>query len=542
MSKQTIRKLIFTILFAIVVVVIFLFNYAYKKNKKTETVSMVKQIIDEKYDKVGYSLDNKYIYGMDIENGYYHYDIYDLNGNKHEDFDATNELNIVALSEYYYITYDDIYRLYNYSNQELLSSKEMTGLNDYLIKTSNNVINYKGELLYENVDKVTSYHNNAYFNLDNSKFIDEEGELIYDNCSVIEEIKNSLITDYLIIRKDNKYYTYFTSVDTTMGSGFDSYYKKDDEVYIFIGYEKSQIYSSGVRSSSDEIKIDNKIISDYNLEPANIINDELMFVKNNKKNSYGLLNYNSGKYYDILDNVIDWEMINDRIYLFKNDDTNVLYDIKLKEVIYKSKYNLDNVIYFKNGYKTIKIDDEYVLLDDKENKIKSNKEQIVLYNEAVVVGTFDNSVLLLDKDNYINAEIIKIGKSDFIKYERNNKKIYQNLHSKKTYSSDEYIGNSNNYIMLKEEKSIKFIDLKNQKETCYRLDEDENVLSLPIKDSIIIGNDKNIKVINSKGKELKEIKDTVVEDIYYNKNNNKIVIITSDSNKKSVKKGSYVCE
>ena len=109
MSKQTIRKLIFTILFAIIVVVIFLFNYAYKKNKKTETVSMVKQIIDEKYDKVGYSLDNKYIYGMDIENGYYHYDIYDLNGNKHEDFDSTNELNIVALSEYYYITYDGGY-------------------------------------------------------------------------------------------------------------------------------------------------------------------------------------------------------------------------------------------------------------------------------------------------------------------------------------------------------------------------------------------------------------------------------------------------
>ena len=423
MSKQTIRKLIFTIIFAAVVVVIFLFNYAYKKNKKTETVSMVKQIINEKYDKVGYSLDNKYIYGMNNEGGYYHYDIYDLNGNKHEKFDTTNELNIVTLSEYYYITFDDIYRLYNYSNEELLSSKEMTRLNDYLIKTSNNVVNYKGELLYENVNEVDSYHNSAYFNLDNSKLIDEEGDLIYDNCSVIEEIKNSLITDYLIIRKDNKYYTYFTSVDTTMGSGFDSYYKKDDEVYIYIGYEKSQIYSSGIRSTSDEIKFDDRIKNDYNLEPANIINDELMFVKNNKKNSYGLLNYNSGKYYDVLDSVISWKKINDKIYLFKNNDTNVLYNINSKEVVYKSKYDLDNVVYFKNGYKTIKVNDEYILLDDKENKVNSNSEQIIIYNEPVIVGTFDNSVVLLDKDKYIDAEIIKIGKNDYIKYEKNNKKI-----------------------------------------------------------------------------------------------------------------------
>lgn len=542
MSKQTIRKLIFTILFAAVVVIIFRFNYVYKKNKKTETVSMVKQIINEKYDKVGYTLDNKYIYGMDVEDGYYHYDVFDLNGNKHEKFDTTNELNIVALSEYYYITYDYLYRLYNYSNEELLSSTEMTRLNDYLIKTSDNVVNYKGELLYDNVDKVDSYHNESFFNIDNKKFIDEEGELIYDNCSVIEEIKNSFITDYLIIKKDGKFYTYFPSVDTTMGSGFDSYYKEDEKVYIYIGFEKNQIYNSGVRNSIKDIEFDKKTKKEYDLNPANIINDDLMFVKNNKKNNYGLLDYNSNKYYFILDNVTEWKKMNNKIYLFKNDDESVLYNIKTKEVLYKSKKDLSNIIYYKNGYKTIKNEGNYVLLDKDDNEVKTSDKQIVLYNESVVVGVFDNLVEIFNQDNSINGEILNIGNTDYIKYEKDNKKIIQNLYNLKKYSSNDYVENSKYFIMVKDKNVLRIYDLKNDKETSYELGEKENILSLPIKDSIILGNEKKFSVINSKGKEIKEVKNTKIEDIYYNKNNNKIVVITSDGEENNVKKGSYVCE
>ena len=62
MSRKTVRKLIFTLVFIFILVIAFLLNHEYKKYKRTTTVSLIKQIINEKYDRVDYSLDDNYLY------------------------------------------------------------------------------------------------------------------------------------------------------------------------------------------------------------------------------------------------------------------------------------------------------------------------------------------------------------------------------------------------------------------------------------------------------------------------------------------------
>ena len=541
MSRKTVRKLIITIVLIILLVIVFIFNYVYKKYRRTNNVSMIKQIINEKYDKVDYSLDNNYIYAMNNSDGKYYYDVFDLNGNKEESFSSDKELNLVALSEYYYIVQDDsMYYLYNYDNELITYSRNMRRLNDELILVGNNIINYSGDSLYSNVDNVDSYHKDSFFNINDELFIDDDGDLVYDNCKVMEDVENTFITNYLILKINDNYYTFFTTVKNILGDGFDSYYIDDDEVSIYIDNDRYLIYNTGFRKKVSTFTINNKD-NKYFYETKNRINNDYMIVNNREEKNYGIYSIFDGKYYPLTKKYTGYKRINKDYYLVQGTYENVVFGIKEKKIIYSSTYDLSNIVYYEDNSKVIKINDNYVLFDENDNEVLRSNKQIILENKKVLFGLFDEDVVVYNS-MFIDGKTVLINGEYYVKYEKENEKIIQNLSSLKKYTSKDYVETINDHIILKDGSIVKFYDIYNNSESEYELSENEDIISLPFKDIIITKYKNDIEFINFKGKNIKEIEEKDVKEIIYNEKNNKIVVITYIKSNNSVKEGSYVCE
>lgn len=538
MSKKTVRKLIITIVLIIILVIVFIFNYVYKKYRKTDNVSLIKQIINEKYDKVNYMLDDNYIYGLNVSGGTYYYDIFDLNGNKEESFSSDKELDIVALSDNYYIYLEDgIYYLYDYDNNLITYSKDMRRLNDELVLVGSTIINYSGDYLYSGVNKVDSYRKDTFFNINDELLIDDDGDLIYDNCKVMEDVENTFITNYLILKINDKYYTYFTSVKNILGDSFDSYYIDDDEVSVYTDNDRYLIYNTGFRKKVSTFTINNKN-NKYFYETKNRINNDYMIVNNLEDNNYGIYGIFNGKYYPLLKKFNGYKRIDNNYYLIQGDNENIIFSLKDNKTIYKSNKDLSNIVYYEDGTKVLKENNKYLLLDDKNNEILSNDKQIIIEGKKILFGTFDDDIIVYN-NSIIDGKILKINNDYYVRYEKNDKKIIQNLKTLKKYVSDDYTESIGNYIVLKKDNKVIFNNIKSGNSSEYKLSKKEDIISLPFKDVIVTKYNKDIEFVNFSGKILKEVEDIDIKEIIYNKKNNKIVVITRDN---SGKEGSYVCE
>ena len=540
MSRKTVRKLIFTLVFIFILVIAFLLNHEYKKYKRTTTVSLIKQIINEKYDRVDYSLDDNYLYAYNYSGGIFYYTIFDLNGNEIDTFQTIRELNIVGLSEDYYITYsDDMYHLYNLSNVEIATSNNMVRLNDNLIQTNDSIIDSNGKELFKDVKDVSSYHNDRYFNINNNIFINEDGEVVYDDCDVMAEIKNSFITDYLILKMSNKYYTYFPSIKNIVGSSFESFFIEDDEVFEYSYGEWYKILSSGVRSKINTIKLE-EYDEKYILSSKDIINTRFIVARDINDSSYGILDMRTDNYYSLLKDYKKFIKLNDSYCLVIGEKESVIFNLDDLKEVYRSANDISSIIYYENNYKTIKHNNEYVLLDEKDNEIIKSDKQIIIDNSRVLCGVFDEEVQVYKDKKMINGNITIVDGKEYVYYENNNK-ILRNLYTGKNYTSDKFISNTNNYIVVENNNKLELYDVSDDTKDEYNLD-DEKILSNVFKNIIIVGNEDSVKFITMTGKTFKEEDDIEIKKVYYNKRINKIVIITTNGSNNNVKEGSYVCE
>ena len=171
MSKNFYKKLVITIIFVFVLIVSFLLYGNINRNNHSDKVSIVKNIINERYDEVVY-LGNNYIYAFNKGNNY-EYTVFDLNGNKLYGFENKNLLNIVTVSKKYFITKDDEYHLYNDLYEEINKGDNIYSISDYLIYVDGNVINYNNEVLFSDVLNIKDYYNEEYFLIDNN-FVDKK--------------------------------------------------------------------------------------------------------------------------------------------------------------------------------------------------------------------------------------------------------------------------------------------------------------------------------------------------------------------------------
>ena len=532
MNKNDIKKLIFSIVFIVFLILFFLFGKNINDNKKIKKITIVKNIVKEKYDNVYYKKDSKYIYTLNRNNGF-SYDIFDLHGNRIYSIHSDKELNIIKIMKKYYILYDKEYYLFNDRNEEIASGSVIEGINEYLIKIDNRIINYKNEVLFNDVYDITTFDNNNYLNINNYYLVNKKGEIIEDNTLVYKEINNNSFTDFLIIKKGNKYYTFFINLDKVIGDGFDSY-NVGKNILIRNNGTIYKIYKTGLRKKY--ITISNEIINDYIIDKKYILVDKA-FVTRKKDNSFGVIDLKTKKYIKITKNQVkSLKKIDKNNYLIKSN-YNILFNIKKNKTIIKTKNSLDNIVLFNNDYKTVKKSDKYILFDKNWKEVYESDKQIII-NKDIIAGKIENEFCYYN----INNKTKKILNKALINnntYFYNNGIVYDDKF-KKIIKSNMIIFNKNS-IMYLDKKKITFDYIIEKKKYTYDLLKGEEIVNNNLSDIILIESDNYLKILDDKGDILKKIRNRKIVNYYYTENGY-IIIITSLENDKNIYYGSYIAE
>lgn len=457
--KDYIKKLIVSIVFVVLLIILFLVVKGINENRQKDGISLVKQIIKEKYENVYYIDGSKYIYTVNFEDSKYVYSVFDLSGNKLYSFNTEEEINITGISKNYFITRDIKYHLYDTDYNEITDGDEISPINNYLVKVDDTIINLDNEIVFKDIYSLKLYNDGKLLNINDYYLTDRKGKIIYKNSVVKEEIKSNYITDYLIIKKDDKYYTFFVRIGKIIGDGFDKYIY-NNKLYVKDNDNIYRVYKTGFRKKTDKKISFDKTKQDYSLE-------------------------------------------------------------------------------FENKYKTIQKNNMYYLIDNNNKEILKSKKQIVLYKTNIKKGLVKKEILLYDlkTKNKYDSKKITINKKKY--YLFNNTIISTDF--KEEYSSKDYLSYFKNTIFYKDKNNIVFKNLKNDKTYTYELDLKDDIFNdKDLNKVIIIDRDNEMILVDLKGDIIKRLKDKKIVD-YYEINNKILFIIEIEKN--GIKyQGSYLAE
>ncbi|MBR2712574.1 MAG: hypothetical protein IKE73_02570 [Bacilli bacterium] len=542
MNKKNLKKLIFVIIFISILVSFTLFIKNYNKKNYSESITFVKRIIKEKYDEVIYNEESDYFYAYYLEDNFYNYDIYDINGNNIYSFESNEKLDIVSIRKKYFIVKKDKFILYDNEFKEITYSDNIKALSNKLILVDNRIIDISRKVVFDNIDRVNNYGDNNYFLLNNNILINKSGEILLDGYNVVEEVDNDIHSAFLIVKKD-KYYTFLSSFDDILGDGFDSYYIKDDVLYTFDSNNKYKIYKNGLRKKIITYNISKDITNNYQYDLSKIMYDKYLFVIEKKSNHFGLLNIDNNRFTKISNTINTYKKISDRYYLLQDGMKNKIYDIQNNKVVFESKYNLDNSLIYSDYY-VIKNYDSYSLYDSKWNKIIDSDNQIILLDKKIKYGTINNIITIYDLETkkQFNASKFNINNKEYYKYnDGSNYYIVRSDGTVKYKSKNNIIYDEKNIIILNN-KNITINNLVENKMNTYEVNNPKLLNTTIYRNSIIIKNSNSIEIINTFGENVKKIKNIDIKSIIRNHNNGKLImIVTKDKDGKKLE-GCYIGE
>jgi hypothetical protein len=509
-----------------------MFFYRITSENHSNDVSIVKRIITEKYDDVVYFDDSNYLYAYN-QKKQHEYTVFDYNGNKLYEINSENRLNIISVYKKYYITYENEYHLYNSESEEIISGNNIYGISDHLIFVDNNIINIKGEELFKNITNIKAFYNNKYFLVDNY-FINQKGKVLLYDYKIITEKVNKNEIDYFIVKKDNKYYCFFPLINNIIGDGFKKYFEYGDKIYIVSNNKVYEISMNGLRK---EITFTiNKNINKDNINYSNAVRKNRILTF--RDYYLGVLETDTNKFHRIAKTRnFSFEFINQDYINIKFNNKNHVYDLNNYKIVYEN--NFDDIVIFNNNYKTIKVDDKYYLLDDKDRRITYSDRQIILLNSKVKIGNIEHDIALFDKELYPGESII-VNKKLYYKYKHKNIKSIISSDLKEKYDSNLYINYMDDTIVKTDKNRLYFYNKKNNKEYVYSLS-DYRIKNKEInKNEIVLSNNKNIIVLNKKAKVVKKISNVKLNSINYIKSKQAIILIVEKSKLNKTTKGAYV--
>lgn len=529
MNKSTVKKIILTIIILTILILSLMFFYRITSENHSDDVSIVKKIISEKYDDIKYFDNSNYLYAYKKTNNH-EYTVFDYNGNKLYEFNDSNKLDIVTVSKKYFVVKENNYHLYNSNYEEIITGNDIYPISDYLIFVDNNIINTNGEILFNNVKNIKSYYKNKYFLVDNY-FINSKGKVLLDGYKVIKEKINNNEIDYFIVKKGNKYYCFFPLVNAIIGDGFDKYFEYRDKIYIV---SDNKIYSISMNGLRQEVTFTiDKNVSKKNIDYANAVRKNRILTI--RDYYLGLLETDTNKFYKIeKTNKFSYKYIDyNNINIYFNNKNHV-YNLDDYKVVYTN--NFDDIVIFDNNYKTIKKDNKYYLLDDKDRRIISSDKQIILLNSKIKIGKVNKNIMLFDEELYSGEKVI-VNEKIYYKYDIKNNKYMISSDLKEKYESNVYLDHMNDTIVKVDKNKLYFYNKKNNKEYTYKLS-NYRIKNKDInKNEIILSNNENIIILNRKGKVIKKIKNVKLDSIYYSKTKQSIILVVEKNNKQ---KGSYV--
>ena len=527
MSKKTIKKAILTIVILSILILSLVFFYRITSENHSDTITKSKRIINEKYEDIVYF--GNYLYARSASN----YDVYDYNGNRLYGFSNITKENIVSVSKKYFIIKDNGYHVYNTALEEVISGNNIYGINEHLIYVDNNIVNEKGEVLFYDIKNIKPYYNNKYFLIDNY-FTNEKGKVLLVDYKIIKEKVNNNEIDYFIVKKNSEYYCFFPIVNNIIGDGFDKYFEYNDKIYIVSNNKIYMIYMSGLRK---EITFTiNKNINANNIDFSNA-------VKKNEVLTYrdyylGLLETDTNKFYKIMKaKDFSYEYIDTNHINLLINGKNYVYDLEKKEILYSNHF--DDIVIFDNGYKTLKKNKKYYLLDDQDRKITYSNKQIILLDSKVKIGKVNKNIVLFD-DALYDGKKITINDKKYYQYEVESTKYIVSSNLKERYESKSYLNYMKDTIVELENNKLCFYNKKKNKTYYYDLEDYKIATDEIYKNGIILSNDKNIIVLGSKGNVIKKIKNVKLESITYNKEKQAVIVIAEKEKLFNKYKGAYV--
>lgn len=413
-------------------------------------------------------------------------------------------------------------------------------------------------------------------------------------------------TEYLILKntKNDSYYYFNTSKGLIVGDSFESYDKKSDNTLVVYKKENNKKVSYSVSKSGKQKKVSSskfmsEVVKDiktklddskYYIYTISVMDEkqENIFVDNKEDKSFGIYNlkdnkytsiykYNSDKFYSTI-SVLDSE--NDETYFqiscgspICSQTQMLVYNFSDSKELFKlsgTSLVATNYIQYKNGYKVVKYSyqsenqdykGKYVLYD-KDNKelYKSSKEIDVIDSEIVMGKVSDESIILYlsSKNKVLNDENTLANKLDienknYYKYQNANKKnVIINSKGKEIYSIENSgtIEYSNDNIFTISNKNIKIYNIDNDKVNTYRFSDDEVATDYfgnkiaPFAGVAFVSNNEDdyIKIIDSYGSILKQIKKSNIYKVEVNEEHNKAFIITSQKVNGKTKFGLYIAK
>ncbi|MBO6195121.1 MAG: hypothetical protein J6O56_02100 [Bacilli bacterium] len=418
---------------------------------------------------------------------------------------------------------------------------------------------------------------------------DKNGETIY---LLVEDSKNNS-------------YNYFDLKDLRIkGDSFQNYTKNGDGTLTISKREnnstvKYMLDSKGKQTLIGDSKTQSEIANDlrkkidskkYNLYLTSIYDKDQKFVfaDDLSKKAFGIYNIKNNKFTKIYEYKKDSSNLYSSISKITNEnnlnyyqiscstyncDKNefYVYDLENGKSLYKvsdSKLKIQNYYQYENDYKVIKYSysstnvdykGKYVLYGKDNKEIIKSSNNIVVVDRKQLIGYESNSSLILysakakkvlNNDNTL-ATKITLDKVNYYRYQSKNNTILVNEKGKevlKIDSNSDIIYSDRVLVYIKDKKAYIF-DASSSKTRKYRLKNNEKMndasgdLISPYRGALFINNssDNNIKVINSKGNVIKNIKKAEIQSVHKTSDGN-VIIITKNDMKKIQTYGLYIAK
>lgn len=472
-----------------------------------------------------------------------------------------------------------------YTTKNLLAS-----LNDNLIseklEESYNILDKNGKKIYSNVTNIKTLADNKYLSVTIKKedvILNEKGEVILNGYRIVKQVKDTKDNVIYFVLQDSKktaYYYYNIKNNKISGDSFTGYTegsnkgellitkRENNETKNYILKQNGDIEKLAKASKEDLKNIDtNKY--DILYESYIIPSQKAIIVREKSSNSLGTYNIKKNKYnklfaYNENSNMsgiskllstendlylqiscTDCEEKKLVVYDMVNDKN--LYSIETKdyEIQYFTNYGEYNVVkYSSNSSDEYK--DKYAVYDKNNKEVFKSDQQIVLVDRNLVFGKEPSSYSLILystkakkalNDSSSLADKISIGDSYLYKYSTEEKTYLYNSNGDKlkaiNNSKTAFIY-STETIMYLENDRVFIVNPKDSRTSAYRLRENEKISSYdgesipPYRNTLFINNtiSNNIKIVNVNGRTIKNIKNSIIESVDYNKDTNNVIIVT----------------
>ena len=469
------------------------------------------------------------------------------------------------------------------------SDNVLTSLNDYLIseklEETYNILDKDGKVLYTNVTNIKTLGNNKYISAtikNEDVVLNETGKAILNGYKIAKQVKNNDDKVLYFVLQNNKqtaYYYYSIKNNKIVGDSFNSYIdgsntgeliitkKQNNQFVKYLLKQDGSTKKLDVVSVEDLDGIDTKkysiVYDSYIIKSQRVI-----LVQNIKDNSFGTYNIKTKEYKKLYDYVGDNKISNlskllsneEELYIqisykAEKNNTLIIYDMVNDKKLYELNSKDYRIQYFTNygDYNVVKYSsdssEEYKNKYAVYNKVKEiyrSNEQIVLVDKDFVFGKEPSNYSLIlfstkGKKAINNSDTlatkVTLGNSYFYKYNDAKKTYLYNNQGEKLKvinSSKASLLYSTETLMYVENSKVYIINPTDSKTSVYNLRENEMINTYdgsnipPYRNTVFINNTvaNNIKIVNVNGRTIKNIKNSVIESVNYNKESKNVFIIT----------------